>query len=256
MKINFNRDNITKYLIIGGVSILTLVTGVKFSSDAKKNSKPVNTKDNKQYEVENDKVSNIASSNNVYYAEEWYHVEGTMAVKNGYHLERQKCVSNIIMLNETDRVYDSHTKAAPVGYHKEILYDDCAYFIKDNYHLETIDNISYAVYDGYPVIKQDGNIVSVKDGMTMEENTELNQLTIDGVTYSAPEGYTLEVRVGVVLAVRTVVKKEIRPLEVIKKNDKKYYIAPEGYTVVGEYAVKEIQVTETMMPTMQKVLTK
>ena len=119
MKINFNRDNITKYLIIGGVTILTLVTGYKFSSDGNKITKFNTPKNNKQVE-ENNTMYDVTG-----YGDE-YHLEGTDAIKNtpvpttndefilpdGYTLENRDgklyAVKRVTSVISADKVYDEN----------------------------------------------------------------------------------------------------------------------------------------------------
>ena len=169
MRINFNRDNITKYLIIGGVSALTLITGIKFSSDAKKENKPVNTKNNKQcetqYEVGDNKETNLTVKND-------YQNEDSMIVMHEYHWEGNKHVQNIVELGASAIISDAHTKYDKERFHLELSSNGVCCKIPNDYHLELINGMPYAVYNGYHAKIFDVFIFSVKNQINDEETIE------------------------------------------------------------------------------------
>jgi len=231
MKINFNRDNITKGIIIGCIGILTTMTGYKLVTDSKKNAKLVNTKNNKQYEEENDQATSSNTTDD-------YQYKDSLLVIPGYHLDGNRYISNIIILKAEDGVNNK---------------------IPDNYHLEILNDKPYAVYNGYHAEIQGIKIISVKDEIDKEKKDEKNTLTVDGITYIAPVGYTLENRNGSIVAVRQT--KEYKMPSYVLTKDGQCVVAPLGYTLEqqedGTYvATKTFE--EIIEPTKekQKTLTK
>lgn len=172
-------------LIFDGAVVLS---GITAEINLRENSK-VNTKSNKQYVTRyEDKNSDIVYS-----------------VPDGYPLEGTRRVKNVFVLNPNCMIYDAHTKVAPKGYHKEIVYDDFGYIVPDYYHLEMIDGVPYAVYnsDNKNSVLQEDYTLEARDNTVYAVRRSVNKVkptieTVDGVvTYSLPEGYSLEGNVGV-----------------------------------------------------------